>query len=101
MFIVGNLFSAIAVVLNVVITLLWWLILIRALISWVNPDPYNPLVQFLHRTTEPLLAPLRRIVPAYNFGIDISPILAILILLFLQHFVVATLQGASIRLQTL
>lgn len=91
MFIISNLLVAIAQVLNVAINVLWWLIIIRALISWVNPDPYNPIVQFLYRTTEPFLLPFRRIIPAYKVGIDLSPIFAILALLFLRYFFVNSL----------
>jgi YggT family protein len=72
-------------------TAAYWLIIIRAVISWVNPDPYNPLVQFLYKVTEPMLAPFRRIVPIYSIGVDISPIFAIILILFLQRFLIPTL----------
>lgn len=91
MFIVSNFLVAIAEVIQVAINVLWWLIIIRALISWVNPDPYNPLVQFLYRTTEPFLMPFRRIIPAYKIGIDLSPVFAILALLFVRYFLVNSL----------
>ena len=99
MFVLGNLIYAIAVILQYVITILSWLIIIRALISWVNPDPYNMIVQFLYKTTEPVLAPLRKIIPVYNIGIDISPIIAILLLWFARLFVVSTLFGIALRLR--
>jgi YggT family protein len=89
MFVLSNLFSALATVVNMILTTLYWLILVRALISWVNPDPYNPIVQFLERVTEPILAPIRRVLPP--MAIDISPIIAFLIILFLQKFLVPTL----------
>jgi len=91
MFIFGNLFIAAAKVLDAVINMLYWLIIVRAVISWFSPDPYNFLVQLLYKITEPVLRPFRRLVPAYNIGIDISPILAILALIFLQYFLVNTL----------
>lgn len=91
MFVFSNLLVAIAEIVNVIITILWWLIIIRALISWVSPDPYNPIVQFLYKTTEPLLSPFRRLIPMYRIGIDISPIFAILVLIFLRYFLVNTL----------
>ena len=84
MFIIANFLVAVAEIIQVAINVLWWLIIIRALISWVNPDPYNPIVQFLYRTTEPFLIPFRRIIPAYKIGIDLSPVFAILALLFLR-----------------
>lgn len=91
MFVISNFLVAFAEVLNVLINILWWLIIIRALISWVNPDPYNPIVQFLYKTTEPFLRPFSRIIPAYRFGIDLSPIFAICALLFLRYFLVNTI----------
>lgn len=99
MFVLGNFFSALAQVLDTVITVFWWLILIRALISWVNPDPNNTLVLFLYRVTEPILVPFRRILPMWSTGIDLSPLLAVLFLLFLRYFLVQTLFGLSYRLQ--
>ena len=89
MFVLSNLFSALALVVSTVLTILYWLVLIRALLSWVNPDPYNPIVQFLERVTEPLLAPIRRMLPP--MAIDLSPIIVFLIILFLQSFLVPTL----------
>jgi YggT family protein len=98
MFIVGNFLNAIAQILDILFTILYWLILIRAIISWVNPDPYNPIVQFLYKTTEPILYPIRRILPLdFRFGIDISPIIAFLILIFLRSFLVKTLLDLSLR----
>ena len=99
MFVFGNLFQALAQVLGYAIDIYWWLIVIRALLSWVSPDPYNPIVQFIERVTEPLLQPLRQLIPAYKMGIDISPILAILFLYFLKIFLVQTLLGIGLRLQ--
>ena len=99
MFVMGNFFQAAAGVVGLLIDLLWWLVIIRALLSWVSPDPYNPIVQFIERTTEPLLAPFRALVPAYKIGIDVSPILVILLLYFLKIFVVQTLLGFAVRLQ--
>ena len=99
MFVLGNFVQALAQVLSFVIDILWWLIIIRALLSWVNPDPNNPIVQFIERTTEPILFPLRQLIPVYKIGIDISPILAILILYFLKSFAVQTLIGIGARLQ--
>jgi YggT family protein len=99
MFALANLFSALAYVLNVILTVLYWLILIRALVSWVSPDPYNPIVQFLNKTTEPILYPIRKILPfSLKFGIDISPIIAFFIIVFLRKFLVQTLFDLSVRL---
>ncbi|MFC1576252.1 YggT family protein [Candidatus Omnitrophota bacterium] len=99
MYVLGNFLAAIAVILSYAITILTWLIIIRALISWVNPDPYNMIVQFLYRTTDPILAPFRKIIPMHNIGIDLSPIIAILCLWFVRLFIVRTLIDFAIRLQ--
>lgn len=98
MFIAGNFVAAIATILDYILTIANWLIIIRALISWVNPDPYNVIVQFLYKTTEPLLAPFRRFLPAYAIGVDISPIFALLVVWFLKLFLVRTLYGVAMRL---
>lgn len=100
MFILVNLLTATAHILDIVFTILYWLILIRALISWVNPDPYNPLVQFLYKTTEPILEPIRRILPlGLKFGIDISPIIAFLAIMFLKSFLIRTLLDIAVRIR--
>lgn len=99
MFVLGNFIYAIAVILGNLATILTWLIIIRALISWVNPDPYNMIVQFLYKVTEPILQPLRRIIPIYSMGIDISAIIAILLLWFVKLFVVRTLLEWAVHLR--
>lgn len=90
-FVLGNFFIACAKVLGIIILLLYWLIIVRAVSSWFSPDPYNVLVQLLYKVTEPILSPFRRIIPAYNIGVDVSPILAIVVLVFLRYFLVTTL----------
>ena len=97
MFILGNFISALAFVANIALTILYWLILIRALISWVNPDPFNPVVQFLQRTTEPILEPIRRLLPP--LPLDISPIIAFFAIIFLQRFLVTSLYELAGRFQ--
>jgi len=99
MFILGNFINAIATILSFAVTILWWLIIIRALISWVNPDPHNPIVQFLYKTTEPILMPFRKIVPAFNLGLDLSPIFAILALMFIKYFIIVSLFDLAARLR--
>jgi YggT family protein len=96
MFILANFIGALAAVVNILLTIMYWLILIRALISWVNPDPFNPLVQFLVRTTEWVLEPVRRLLPP--LPIDVSPIIVFFIILFLQRFLVASLYDLALRL---
>lgn len=93
MFVFGNIILGIAKVLDVVLYLSLWMIAIRALISWVNPDPHNPIVQFLTRATEPVLKPLRRLVPPWKLGVDLSPFIAILVILFLDIALVDNLKA--------
>jgi YggT family protein len=99
MFVLGNLFGAIALVLHYALWLYMWVIIARAVISWVSPDPYNPIVQFLYRATEPVLEPIRRRLPGGGFGIDFSPLIVILAIYFLDQFLVASLQGMASRLR--
>ena len=89
--------QGLAYVLDTVLFLYMWLIIIRALISWVNPDPWNPIVQFLAKATDPVLIVIRRRVGILG-GIDVSPILAILLIMFLQYAVVQTIRDIGLRL---
>lgn len=98
MFILRHFVEALIPILDIIFTAVYWLIIVRALVSWVNPDPYNPLVQFLYKTTEPILAPFRRIIPAYSIGLDLSPIFAIIIILFLQKFLIPTLYEIAAKI---
>ena len=91
MFILRHLVEALIPILDIIFTAAYWLIILRAIISWVSPDPYNPLVQFLYKVTEPMLAPFRRIIPSFSIGIDVSPIFAIIVIFFLQRFLIPTL----------
>ncbi len=90
MFVVSNFMVAIAQVINFVLTAYMWIVIARAVLSWVNPDPYNPIVQFLYRVTEPPLQKIRQFLPDMG-GIDFSPMILILGVVFLQSFLVPTL----------
>ncbi|MFH2145022.1 MAG: YggT family protein [Candidatus Omnitrophota bacterium] len=93
MFILGYILDGLAAILGLALMVLYWLILIRALISWVNPDPNNPIVQFLRRATDPVLEPLRRILAplTYRIHIDLSFLAAFFIIVFLQRSLVGVL----------
>lgn len=91
MFVIGNFIEALARIVDLGLTIYMWLILIRALLSWVNPDPYNPIVRFLYKTTEPVLYRVRRLIPMRGIGIDLSPVIVVLVIIFLQSFVVRTM----------
>lgn len=90
MSILGNLLNAVALVLNMGLSLYMWIIIARAVLSWVNPDPYNPIVRFIYNVTEPVLKAVRSKIPGIE-GIDISPIIVIFGIYFLQAFVVKSL----------
>jgi YggT family protein len=91
MFVLENFIVALAKIIDLALNVYIWIVIGRALISWVNPDPYNPIVTFLYRATEPVLAPIRRLIPIRGLGIDISPIIVIMIIYFLQTFLVKTM----------
>jgi len=91
MFVIANLLGAVAKILNIALTLYMWVIIARAIISWVNPDPFNPIVRFLTNVTEPVLYPIRRRLPVNFGGFDFSPVLLILAIIFVQSFVVQSL----------
>jgi YggT family protein len=93
----GNLLLTIAMIVNWVIQIYIFIIIARALISWVEPNPYNPIVQLLYKITEPVLRPIRRILPLRGMGFDISPLIAIIILWASQYFIVRTLQDMAFR----
>lgn len=98
MFVLGNFIIALARVIEIVLTLYMWIIIFRAVISWVNPDPYNKIVILLYRATEPVLQPIRRRLPFNNAGIDFSPIIVILVIIFLQYFLVESIIQLAHRL---
>jgi YggT family protein len=98
-FVVSNLVLALAGVLKLVINVYIWIIIARAIISWVSPDPSNPIVRFLYRATEPLLRPIRYRLPTVAMGIDLSPIVLILVLYFLDQFLVSTLRELALSLR--
>jgi|CXWL01.1.fsa_nt_gi YggT family protein len=97
MFVVSNLVTAIAQGVDAFLGFMSLLIIIRALISWVNPDPYNPIVQFLTRATDPILNPIRRLLPV--MPIDISPILAYFLIGLVKSFLVRTLMDVAYSLR--
>ena len=98
MFVISNFLVAIAKILDIGLTLYMWVIIGRAIISWVNPDPHNPIVRFLNAVTEPVLYPIRRRLPLSLGGIDFSPIIVILAIIFLQYFVVQSLIQMAARM---
>jgi YggT family protein len=99
MIILSNFLTAIAKVLDIVLSIFMWIVIARAVLSWVSPDPYNPIVRFIHKVTEPVLYQIRRRIPVNFGGIDFSPIIVFLAIIFLQRFVVHSLYGLAQTLQ--
>ncbi len=98
MFVAKNLIVALATVVDYALWAYMWAFIIRAVLSWVSPDPYNPIVRALYAITEPVLSQLRRRLPLFAGSIDFSPIVAILLIVFLQRFVVRTLFDLALRM---
>lgn len=98
MFVLGNFLLAVAKVVDIALTLYMWIIIARAVISWVNPDPYNAIVRFLMSVTEPVLHQIRRRLPVGLGGMDFSPIIVILVIIFIQSFLVRSLAEMAAHL---
>ena len=98
MFIIGNLLFAVAKILHLLLSFYMWIIIARAILSWVSPDPYNPIVRFLYAVTEPVLYPIRRRIPMNFGGMDFSPMIVIFIIMFLDNFLVPSLSGLAMRM---
>ncbi len=92
MFVASNFLMALAGIVDFLLTAYMWVIIGRAVISWVNADPYNPIVRFLYEITEPVLGRIRRFLPVSMGAIDFSPVILIIVILFLQSFLVPTMQ---------
>ncbi|MBC2695982.1 MAG: YggT family protein [Desulfobacteraceae bacterium] len=98
MYIIGYLLMAIAKVFDLVLLLFMWIVIARAVLSWVNPDPFNPIVRFIHNVTEPALYRVRAFIPVSFGGIDFSPIIVLLGVIFLRTFVISSLIRLSANL---
>ena len=95
MFVLRNLLVAVATVLDYVLVFFMFITIARAVLSWVSPDPYNPIVRFINNVTDPVLNQIRKRLPMMYGGIDFSPIVVILIIIFLRIFVVNSLEGLA------
>lgn len=97
MFIIGNLLQAVAFILDTALTIYMWIIIASAVITWVSPDPYNPIVRFLYSVTDPVLRPIRRRI-GITMGIDISPLLVLFAIMFARSFIVKSLFDLASRM---
>ncbi|MFW8600272.1 YggT family protein [Desulfobacterota bacterium M19] len=98
MFVFANFLNAVATLVDFVLSAYMWVVIGRAVISWVNADPYNPIVRFLYDITEPVLVRIRRFLPVVGGGIDFSPMVLILAIIFLQSFLVPTLHRLAMTM---
>lgn len=98
MFILANLLNAVASVLDMLLTLYMWIVIVQAIVSWVNPDPFNPIVRFLYQVTEPVFYRIRRALPLVFGGMDLTPVVVILAIVFMKSFLVTTLHQLAYRL---
>ncbi|MCG8642443.1 MAG: YggT family protein [Desulfobacterales bacterium] len=95
MFILANFFDAVAIVLDMALTIYLWIVIAGAVLSWVSPDPYNPIVRFINNVTEPVFYQIRKRLPVIFGGLDLSPIVVLLSIYFLQAFLVNSLRGLA------
>jgi len=98
MFILQNLLVSLIGLLKIALWVYVWIIIARALLSWVNPDPYNRVVMFIYRLTEPVLAPARKILPIRGLGIDFSPLIVLALIYLLQNFLLKSIEDIIYRL---
>lgn len=94
----SNFLFAIAEILDIALTAYMWIVIIAAIISWVSPDPYNPVVRFLYAVTEPVLRPIRRLI-GFKIGVDLSPLVVIICILFVKYFLIASLKDIAFKIR--
>ncbi len=100
MFVISNLLTAVAKILDIALWAYFYVMIARVLISWVSPDPYNPIVRFLYQATEPVLDRIRRYLPFLVIGgIDLSPWVVMIIIQFLRWFLVSSLFDIAVRMK--
>ena len=99
MFVFGNLFSSIASILNLLLDLYFWVIFARAILSWIHPSPYNPIVRAIYKLVDPVTYRISRIIPTRIGMVDMSPFILMLLIVFVQKFVVATLYDMGMRIK--
>lgn len=99
MFIFANLLIAIANILDIIFVVYMWIVIVAAIISWVNPNPYNQIVRLLYALTEPVFMRIRRFIGARLGPIDISPMIVILAIMFIRKFLISSLIELAYKLK--
>ena len=87
----GNLITAVVTIIDYLLTFYMYIIIGRAIISWVSPNPNNPIVNFLYVATEPVLSYVRKIIPPIGGSVDISPILVLVAIVFIKQILIQSL----------
>jgi YggT family protein len=98
-FVASHLVLTVARLVELILSAYWWIIIARAVLSWVNPDPFNPIVRFLYRVTEPVLRPVRQWLPTHQLGLDLSPMVVMLAIWLLEPFLIGVLQDFARSMQ--
>jgi YggT family protein len=98
MYVMGYFLLAVATICDYVLLIYMWVVIASAVLSWVSPDPYNPIVRFIRNVTEPVLYRIRQYVPVNFGGIDFSPMLVILVIYFLRIFAVNTIMRTGMSM---
>jgi len=99
MFIISQFFVAMSQVLDIALEIYKWIVIASALISFVNPDPYNSIVKFLRNATEPVFRLIKRYIPTVIYNVDFAPFIVILIIILLQRFLVPIIYNFGISLR--
>jgi len=98
MYIIGYFIMAVAKVLDIALMAFMWIVIARAVLSWVNPDPFNPIVRFIQNVTEPVLYQIRSRIPVNFGGMDLSPIVVFVGIVFIRTFIVNSLNQMALSL---
>ena len=99
MIVLANTLSAIALVLGSLLNIYFWIVIISAVLTWVRPEPYNPIVRTLRLLTEPVFYPVRKWLPfTYTSGLDFSPVVVLLAIELINRIVIASLAQYAIAL---
>lgn len=99
MIIMANTLSAVAMLLKTFLNLYFWIVVVSALITWVKPDPYNPVVRILRALTEPVFYRVRKWLPfTYAAGIDFSPVIVLVAIELVNRIVVKSLAEYALQM---
>jgi YggT family protein len=98
MFVFGNFIYGVAYVIENILNIYFWIILIRAVMSWIQPNPYNPLVRIIYKLVDPVTYRISRIIPTRIGAIDFAPFILMILIIFLQKFLVRSLFELGARM---